>query len=71
MRFLKRLSKPQILIQKEFIWRDSFLNPDIKRPDNNKYGHPEIKTELHRISFNKCFYSEVKFVSEKEGQIDH
>ncbi len=71
MRNLSRLEKPNILHRKDKIWVQEFENSEKTRPDNSKYGHIEIRNELHRISFKKCFYSEVKFASETEGQVDH
>ncbi len=71
MRNLSRLEKPNILHRKDKIWTQEFENSEKIRPDNSKYGHIEIRNELHRISFKKCFYSEVKFASETEGQVDH
>jgi hypothetical protein len=71
MRSLSRLPKPNILVSKEVQWTESFIASGKERPDNSKYGHTEIRSQLHRISFNKCFYSEVKFAVETEGQIDH
>lgn len=71
MRNLLRLQKPKILQDKSETWTQAFINSGKIRPDNSKYGHAEIRNELHRISFKKCFYSEVKFASETDGQIDH
>lgn len=71
MRHLVRLPKPNILIQKELSWTNAFINSGKERPNNIQYGHNEIRAQLHNISFKKCFYSEVKFALETEGQIDH
>jgi hypothetical protein len=71
MRHLERLGKPKILLNKEKEWTENFINSDKTKPDNSKYAHKEIVKQLHRISYNKCFYSEVKFVLENEGQVDH
>lgn len=71
MRSLSRLPKPTILVQKEIQWTERFIASGKERPDNTKYGHTEIRSQLHRISFNKCFFSEVKFAVETEGQVDH
>lgn len=71
MRHLVRLAKPNILVQKEANWTNSFIASGNNRPENKQYGHLEIRTQLHNISFRKCFYSEVKFAAETEGQIDH
>jgi 5-methylcytosine-specific restriction endonuclease McrA len=71
MRSLSRLEKPEILKKKETTWSDNFIASTKFRPDNTKYSHPEIRSQLHRISFSKCFYSEVKFASVSESQVDH
>ena len=71
MRHLVRLTKPNILVQNEATWTTNFINSGKDRPSNSQYGHLEIRTQLHTISFKKCFYSEVKFATEKEGQVDH
>jgi hypothetical protein len=71
MRNLSRIEKPAILVKNHDKWTASFIASEKERPDNTKYGHAEIRSQLNRISFNKCFYSEVKFVAESEGQIDH
>lgn len=68
---LKRLPKPQILIKKEREWTDNFVNSGKDRPSSTQYGHKEIRNQLHTISYKKCFYSEVKFATDNEGQIDH
>jgi hypothetical protein len=71
MRHLVRLAKPDILVQKEANWTNSFIASGNKSPENKQYGHKEIREQLHRISFKKCFYSELKFATETEGQVDH
>ena len=71
MRSLSRLEKPNILVEKEITWTKAYINSKKDRPDNSKYGHSEIRNQLCRISFKKCYYSEVKFASETEGQVDH
>ncbi|WP_374400668.1 hypothetical protein [Flavobacterium sp.] len=71
MRYLVRLPKPNILEQREISWTQSFIISGKDRPDNSKYSHLEIRTQLHNISYKKCFYSEVKFATETEGQVDH
>lgn len=71
MRHLKRLDKPEILTAKSEIWTERFIASGKDRPINVQYGHIEIRNALNNISFKKCFYSEVKFATETEGQIDH
>ena len=70
MRRLERLPKPNILIQKEKEWRDKFIESGKKRPDNSKYGHKDIISDLNSISFHKCFYSEQKLKGIPR-EIDH
>jgi 5-methylcytosine-specific restriction endonuclease McrA len=71
MKNLTRLDEPQVLIRNKSTWTEQFVKSSDFRPKNNKYAHHEIKSALHQISFNKCFYSEVKFATESEGQVDH
>jgi hypothetical protein len=70
MIYIKRLPKPAILVQKEAEWTENFLNSEKKRPDNSKYAHPEIKQQLHTMSFNKCFYCE-RILKGVPKEIDH
>lgn len=67
---IKRLDKPDILVQKEKVWLENFIASGKERPDSKKYGHTEIKDRLMQMSHNKCYYSEYKF-SENEGEVDH
>lgn len=55
----------------EHSWSRSFVASGKDRPINKQYGHPEIKEALGRISYHKCFYSEVKFAELSEAQVDH
>lgn len=71
MRSLTRLGKPDILINQEIAWRNAFIASGKTRPSNTQYGHIDIRNRLHSISFKKCFYSEVKFAADTEGQVDH
>lgn len=71
MKNLTRLDEPQVLVKNKTKWTEQFVNSTDSRPKNSQYAHPEIKSSLHQTSFNKCFYSEVKFASESEGQVDH
>ncbi|OQX80987.1 MAG: hypothetical protein B6D64_02470 [Bacteroidetes bacterium 4484_276] len=57
---INRLPKPDILTRKEKEWTEKFLASDKKRPDNSKYGHKEIRTQLNSMSYHKCFYCERK-----------
>lgn len=77
---ITRLPKPQRLIEKSEQWTSDFIASGKKRPDNKKYGHPQIKDTLFGMSFYKCYYCERKLkthpkeidhfieVSEKEGK---
>lgn len=73
MRHLTRLNKPHILEEKEVIWTEKFINSGKDRPTNSSstYGHSEVKQALSTISYQKCFYSEVKFSNLSEAQVDH
>lgn len=71
MKNLTRLDEPQVLARNKTIWTEQFVNSFESRPKNSQYAHRETRSVLHQISFNKCFYSEVKFASESEGQVDH
>ena len=55
MRHLVRLPKPAVLLQREVNWTNAFINSGNIRPNNVQYGHLEIRTQLHNISFKKCF----------------
>lgn len=67
---LKRLPKPDILVNKEKEWTDKYLASGSPRPDSSKYAHREIKDLLFTMSFGKCFYSEHK-ISYERKEIDH
>jgi hypothetical protein len=67
---IKRLDKPDILVQKEKVWLENYIVSGKERPDPKKYAHIQIKDRLMQMSHNKCFYSEYKF-SENEGEVDH
>jgi len=71
MRYLQRLGKPQKLTDNEVKWTNSFIASGKDRPSSAQYGHKEIKEHLANISFQKCFYSEVKFAQVTEAQVDH
>lgn len=71
MRYLKRLDKPKILAEKQEIWTKNFIDSGRKRPSSKQYDHDTVKEELSKISFNKCFYSEVLFSDLSEAQVDH
>lgn len=71
MRHLERTDKPQQLIDNAENWTANFILSGLDRPNYRQYGHIEIKEALGNISFNKCFYSEVKFPHLNEAQVDH
>ena len=58
MRSINRLNEPDILKRKGDDWKNNFVLSDKSRPDNSKYGHPEIKASLEAMSFHKCYYCE-------------
>ncbi len=70
MRYIKRLPKPQILVDKESQWTSNFVASTNKRPDGSKYRHPEILSTLNAMSFHKCFYCEQKLKG-ATSEIDH
>lgn len=70
MRHIKRFPKPEILEKKAVEWTNHFVASDKKRPDNSKYAHAEIRTQLNSMSFHKCFYCET-ILEEGTGEIDH
>ncbi len=67
---IDRLPKPDILVRKEIEWTKKFINSGKKRPDNSKYGHPEIRKHLNSMSYHKCFYCERKLTGVHK-EIDH
>ncbi|MEG1591208.1 hypothetical protein [Chryseobacterium sp.] len=73
MRHLVRTNKPRILEEKDVIWTQKFIESGKDRPTNGSstYAHTEVKKALSDISFQKCFYSEVKFANLSEAQVDH
>lgn len=70
MRYIKRLPKPQILVDKDSEWTSNFLLSDKKRPDSSKYRHAEILSTLNSMSFHKCFYCEQKLKG-IPSEVDH
>lgn len=73
MRHLVRTNKPRILEEKDVTWTQKFIDSGKDRPTNGSstYAHSEVKKALSDISFQKCFYSEVKFANLSEAQVDH
>jgi hypothetical protein len=70
MRSLKRISKPDILIQKEKVWLEKILlNPD-KRPGTHTYRHDQILDALLTTGFHKCFYCET-LLKGVANEVDH
>jgi len=67
---IDRIQKPNILARKEKEWTEKFIASGKKRPDNSKYGHPQIKESLSSMSYHKCFYCERKLMG-VPGEIDH
>lgn len=74
MRHIERLSKPNILVEKQGEWQEKFeakraINPSA-RPDSSKYGNPKIRERLEACSCGKCFYCESK-LGGTQKEIDH
>ena len=67
---VERLNKPDILIKKEKEWTEKFLASGKNRPDNSKYGHKGIRSQLNSMSCHKCFYCEQKLKG-VPAEIDH
>jgi uncharacterized protein (TIGR02646 family) len=71
---LKRGEPPRILREKATEWGQRYLaeysGEKRPRPRSDRYGHPEVLTELRRMSHGKCFYCERK-LSEEEDEVDH
>jgi uncharacterized protein (TIGR02646 family) len=70
MRYIKRLSKPTILEERETKWTSEFLASGKERPDSDKYGNPKIKSLLFTMSHNKCYYCEQQLKGVPK-EIDH
>lgn len=70
MRFINRLPKPDILVQREDTWREKFLKSKNVRPNNKQYAYPEIRSTLNTMSFHKCFYCERK-LKDVPQEVDH
>ena len=70
MRYIGRNPEPVILNQRKAEWTTKFINSGKDRPDNSKYGHPEIKSSLYSVSHNKCYYCET-ILKGKPSEIDH
>jgi len=71
---ITRLPEPARLTESKEKWLTAYLKrretrPGL-RPDSRQYGHPEIRSTLEAISYNKCFYCERKLV-ETKGEVDH
>lgn len=58
MRYIKRFSEPDILVQKKDEWTRKFIASKKNQPDKSKYGHHEIQRTLFTMSHGKCYYCE-------------
>ncbi|MCU0687557.1 MAG: HNH endonuclease [Polyangiaceae bacterium] len=71
---LVRGAPPRILREKADEWSQRYLEDcqaeKKPRPRSDRYGHPEVRAELARMSHGKCFYCELK-MPEKEAEVDH
>jgi uncharacterized protein (TIGR02646 family) len=71
---ITRLREPAKLSENKEKWLAAYLkrrqNKPGLRPNSRQYGHPEIRSFLEAMSFNKCFYCERK-LDETGSQIDH
>ena len=71
---ISRLPEPPILASNKEMWLQVYLerrtaSPRL-RPNASQYGHHDIRSALHAMSFNKCFYCERR-LREQEGQVEH
>ncbi|MFO0644918.1 MAG: HNH endonuclease [Polyangiales bacterium] len=71
---LVRGPTPRPLAEHGARWTLAFVaeraaNPS-KRPLRERYGHPEVRVELRRMSLGKCFYCERKH-TDGEQEVDH
>lgn len=71
---LVRGPTPRPLAEHGARWTEAYIEERSvnasKRPPAARYGHPEVRVELRRMSFGKCFYCERK-LSEGEQEVDH
>jgi uncharacterized protein (TIGR02646 family) len=86
MRYIARLSKPQILEEQQELWTKKLLQEQEKLDKKNEldnkekkekaktnhkaYGHDDIRTQLNDMSFYKCFYCE-QLLKGVYQEIDH
>lgn len=65
---IARLREPRILAEKKATWAAAFTASGKRRPDSNKYAHPEVVQTLRSMSHDKCFYCETR---ESRLTVDH
>lgn len=76
MRKIKKLAKPQVLIDNAKEWTEEYcicLNNG-KKPSQeiaSRYNEPTIKNTLEKETFGKCAYCESKFKHVTYGDIEH
>ncbi len=70
MRYVERLSEPEILKKNKNKWTEKFIESKKERPQNYQYGHDKIRELLDSMSFHKCFYCEQK-IKGKRKEVDH
>jgi len=73
---LKKSPKPDILIQKESLWKDELMGyvkngQDIPKSVQNRYSHKKIKEALLKETKEKCAYCESRITAIDYGDIEH
>lgn len=73
---IKKLPKPQVLVENETKWTQEYLTEiDVGNKPNKeistRYNHPEIKQQLEKETYGKCAYCESKLKHISYGDIEH
>lgn len=73
---IKKLPKPQILLENEEKWTKEYLEKIKENNTQNKeftmrYNNPEIKSQLEIETYGKCAYCESKLKHITYGDIEH
>jgi uncharacterized protein (TIGR02646 family) len=71
MRNLKKILKPQVLIDNADQWLKEFLADPSSETKKRKYKHPSIKEKLKEETSDKCIYCESKIGHITPGDIEH
>lgn len=73
---LKKLPKPDILIQNEVEWTATLIRKKTQGEaptitEKSRYRHPEIKATLIQETYGKCAYCESKLEHVTYGDVEH